>query len=309
MFELGKVAGSGMVQQDGKTGSSKRRSFGEEAINSIMDNYKSGKTNNNKGSHQDVKEKNNYDDYNKFNNLMEKSKLSNSPLKEADLLANGFKKNDLRDKNGGVYYTNPKTGEEIRLCNWEGSNIYVTRDGKKYTQYFDKSGKPAGGEVTVTNKNGSTVTYKYENDIAGNKFITDVKRTDPPEDRREEMAAEGMKKFQDFINDFEEELGIPDKFLPVSGIVIKDDGSEEAVRYSEDGKYKITIQTDKDGSRTQTYSRISAYSGNTPVYEEIGTWSAYKRQYINPETGEGEGPYDWGYRQDNYITGIDMMTK
>ena len=73
------------------------------------------------------------------------------------------------------------------------------------------------------------------------------------------------------------------------------------MRYSEDGKYKITIQTDKDGSRTQTYSRISAYSGYTPVYEEIGTWSVSKRPFMYG--------YIWDYRQDNYITGIDMVTK
>ena len=296
MFELGKVAGSGMVQQDGKTGSSKRRSFGEEAINSIMDNYKSGKTNNNKGSHQDVKEKNNYDDYNKFNNLMEKSKLSNSPLKEADLLANGFKKNDLRDKNGGVYYTNPKTGEEIRLCDWEGSNSYTAKDGTKYTQYFDKSGKPAGGEVTVKNKNGGYVIYRYDNDIMGNSFIKDIERYNPPTDKAS-MAAEGVQNHRARIDEFEKSLGIPDYYISPNAVVRRKDGTEVQDGFTEDGNYRIRVITQKDGSRRQIYYKLAGFKDYKPVYKKLGFWQTTK------EPSSGLKDHSWAFEAKNYLTG------
>ncbi len=305
MFEVGGVNAAGIIVQDNKSKKFKPKAFGEDVVNSIIEKARSGSANRSDKSDLGNKEVLQSNNYKEFNSLMRKSKLSNSFLKEADLLAKGFEKNEFMDMNGGVYYTNKKTGEEIRLCEFENSNTYTAKDGTEYTQYFDKSGKPSSGRVTAKNKYGGSVSYTYENDMYGNKFITNVERTNPAK-RRDELAAEGMKSFERTIDSFEESLGIPDNFMPNSSIVIKKDGTEEAVRYSEDGYYKITTLTKEDGSRQQIYSKFSRYSDETPVYQDLGSWETIKREIINETTGEKYPT--WYFKQENYITGTSITT-
>ena len=230
MFEVGGVNAAGIIVQDNKSKKFKPKAFGEDVVNSIIEKARSGSANRSDKSDLGNKEVLQSNNYKEFNSLMRKSKLSNSFLKEADLLAKGFEKNEFMDMNGGVYYTNKKTGEEIRLCEFENSNTYTAKDGTEYTQYFDKSGKPSSGRVTAKNKYGGSVSYTYENDMYGNKFITNVERTNPAK-RRDELAAEGMKSFERTIDSFEESLGIPDNFIPNSSIFIKKYGTEEAGSY------------------------------------------------------------------------------
>lgn len=305
MFEVGGVNAAGITPQDNKTKHLTRKTMGEDTVNSIIDAARSGRTNQARRSasvNQDVLQNNNYKE---FNSLMSKSKLANSFLKESYWLAKGFEKSDIMDMNGGVYYSNPKTGENVRLCVFENSNTYTAKDGTEYTQYFDKEGKPSSGRVTAKNKYGGSVAYTYENDMYGNKFITNVERTNPAKSR-DALAAEGMKGFVRTIHKFEQSLGIPDNFMQASSVVIKKDGTEEAVRYSEDGHYKITTLTKEDGSRQQIYSKFSGYSDETPVYEELGSWQTMKRELINETTGEKHST--WYFKQENYITGVGIAT-
>lgn len=139
------------------------------------------------------------DPYEDFNNFMNDTKLGNKFLNEADLLKKGFKPepgirmvrgedgelkgapdpdSQLMDMNGGKYYYNEKTGEKVRICDFERSNQY-TKGRTKHTQWFGEDGKPAGGYLEITQIDGSIKIYDYDLDVNGNKFIKSVKVQQP----------------------------------------------------------------------------------------------------------------------------------
>lgn len=134
--------------------------------------------------------------YAEFNSLLKQSPVKNHFLNESDLTKLGYKPtagvklvqgddgqltsepdpdSQLMDSNGGLYYGNDKTGGSIRVCEFERSVEYK-QGNMSHTQWFDDKGKPSGGMLVVTNKDGSTVEYRYENDINGNKFLTGIKK-------------------------------------------------------------------------------------------------------------------------------------
>ena len=98
MFEVGGVNAAGITPQDNKTKHLTRKTMGEDAVNSIIDAARSGRTNQARRSasvNQDVLQNNNYKE---FNSLMSKSKLANSFLKESYWLAKGFEKRIAKGK-------------------------------------------------------------------------------------------------------------------------------------------------------------------------------------------------------------------
>lgn len=83
------------------------------------------------------------------------------------------------DKNAGRTYTNDK-GDKIRISKFEAQNIskggtavqYSSADGKSSSEtIYDKDGKPVQGELTQTQDDGTTVSYKYKYDANGNKVV------------------------------------------------------------------------------------------------------------------------------------------
>ena len=124
---------------------------------------------------------------------------------------------------------------------------------------------------------------------------------------RDEMAAEGIKQFKQNINELEFALGIQDNILPESAVVIKKDGTQEAVRFSEDGQYKITVLTKKDGSTEQIYLRLSGHEQDgSAVYEKLGSWQTVKREILDQTTGKIG--YYWGYMEKNELSGVGIAT-
>lgn len=124
---------------------------------------------------------------------------------------------------------------------------------------------------------------------------------------REQMAKEGIKQFRQNIQELQDALGIPDNILPESSVVVKKDGTEESICFSEDGQYKITILTQKDGSTKQIYSKLSDYEADgSPIYKDFGDWQTIKHEMLNPTTGEIQ--YYWEYRETNHLTGNGFAT-
>lgn len=145
--------------------------------------------------HSEPSDNSNADKYSDFNSAVKHSPIKNKFMSEADLKKLGYTPtpgtmliedengklktvpdpdNQLMDMNGGLYYENKKTGESIRVCEFEHAVEY-RKDGMKHTQWFDDNGNPKGGMVVVENDDGSSIEYHYENDINGNRFITSVK--------------------------------------------------------------------------------------------------------------------------------------
>lgn len=148
--------------------------------------------------HSEPSDNSNADKYADFNSAVKHSPIKNKFMSEADLKNLGYTptpgiklvkdengkltsvqdpNSQLMDMNGGLHYENKKTGETIRVCEFEHAVEY-RKDGMKHTQWYDDNGNPKGGMVVIQNKDGSSVEYHYENDINGNKFLTSVKQNE-----------------------------------------------------------------------------------------------------------------------------------
>lgn len=176
------------------------------------------------------------DNYIKFKSLIKGSPIGNKFLTKADAAHSGFKpapglelkrgadgklisvpdpNSQLMDDNGGLHYINEKTGEALRICEFERSLEY-TKGNTTQTQWFDENGKPAGGIVTVKDpKTGEITEYRYENDIDGNQFITSVKvKSGKPADS-------GKKDDKIALQEAFKETVLTDKFLSPKALEAK----------------------------------------------------------------------------------------
>lgn len=164
------------------------------------------------GQHSEPVDNSNADNYDDFNSAIKHSPIKNKFMSKDDLTKLGYTptpgiklvkdengkltsvqdpNSQLMDMNGGLYYENKKTGESIRVCEFERAVEYQ-KDGMKHTQWFDDNGKPKSGVIVIENKDGSTVEYRYENDISGNKFLTSV--------QKKESANKRPTSFNDALN-------------------------------------------------------------------------------------------------------------
>jgi len=179
---------------------------------------------NSEGASDDKAQINNYT---KFKSLTKDSPIGNKFLTASDAARYGFKpaagiklqkgadgklisvpdpNSQLMDMNGGLHYTNEKTGETLRICEFERSLEY-TKGNTTQTQWFDENGKPSGGMVTVKDeKTGEITEYRYENDIDGNQFITGVKV-------KSEKPVSGKKDDKTAFQDAFKESVLTNKFL------------------------------------------------------------------------------------------------
>lgn len=117
------------------------------------------------------------DKYKKFDNAVNNSPLRGKFLSEDDLLKQGYKKSDMLDMNGGIYYE--KDGESIRVMNTRllgnGKSLSFRNKNMAHFVTYDDKGKETGGIVQVKQQDGSIKVYEYDVDIEGNKFIKSAK--------------------------------------------------------------------------------------------------------------------------------------
>ncbi len=74
----------------------------------------------------------------------------------------------LLDMNGGKTYQN-KNGDTIRICDFEQSVTYESKDKKTYHEiFFDPEGNPLKGKLETKNADGSFTQYQFEYDVYGN---------------------------------------------------------------------------------------------------------------------------------------------
>lgn len=104
--------------------------------------------------------------------------LGNTKLTQSTLKAKGFEKSPIMDMNGGEYYNNPITGEQVRVSgswNNSGKTCYEYQKGNmQHSVVYDKNGKALSGDVQIRQKDGTLQIIKYDIDTNGNKIITSV---------------------------------------------------------------------------------------------------------------------------------------
>ncbi len=79
----------------------------------------------------------------------------------------------ILDMNGGKTYQN-KNGDTIRICDFEQSVTYESKDKKICHEiFFDPEGNPLKGTLRTKNEDGSFTNYKFDYDLDGNPELTD----------------------------------------------------------------------------------------------------------------------------------------
>lgn len=110
-----------------------------------------------------------------FDSALKVSTLGAKFQTPEDLEAQGWVKEPIMDKNGGIYYKNPETGATIRVMEsrifGEGKTLTLNTDNMSHFVEYDDNGKETGGIVQVKQDDGSIKVYEYAVDINGNKFI------------------------------------------------------------------------------------------------------------------------------------------
>lgn len=244
----------------------------------------------------------NTDKYNEFKSLIKDSPIRNKSLSEKDLLAQGYKpkagikivrdengkltsvpdeEHPLIDMNGGKYYINEKTGEEVRICEFENSNTYTKGDVTQ-TQFFDENGNPSGGKVVVKGKDGINTEYRYETDINGNKFLTGVKQENRyPADFSTALKESSLgDKFQS-PKDLEAQGWVKESYMDMNGgVYYRNPKTGDTVRVMEkrlfgEGK-TLSVKTDKmahfakyddDGNETGGIVQVKQDDGSIKIYK------------------------------------------
>lgn len=167
--------------------------------------------------------------YGKFNSLLKDSPIGKKFMTETDAARKGFTPtpgvkviqdegekfgfktvpdptSQLMDMNGGLHYENKKTGETLRICEFENSVTY-TKGNKEQIQYYNEDGSPSGGVISVKDpKTGKITMYNYKNDIDGNPFVVSVKT------KQGEPEVQEKKDDKTMFNDALKETVLSDKF-------------------------------------------------------------------------------------------------
>ena len=213
---------------------------------------------------------------------------------EEELTQAGYVKNEtMMTGNGGILYENPTTGEAVILTAGDRT-LFYGKDNIRISQFYDETGKLAGGNISMKGENGAFATGVYEKDAEGNMVVI-LKQSHKAPAGSIEFANDGITGHQANINKFREELGLPDDFrfeLPPLTHSDNYHGEHE----SDDGIYLTKVDVDTDGNVKISYWQKQADG----TFKELGN---IKLEKILSE-GSLRG-YDYKFTAHNNSTGYD----